>query len=66
MDDNKLDERKVFEEWVPKVIEQMKSMIGTSTSNQLSNLVNKNIVVLNDGDVNRMFGWTLFKVNFSV
>ena len=53
---------KFFDEWVPKVIEQMKSMIGTSTSSQLSNLVVKNIVVLNDGDVNRMFGWALFKV----
>ena len=40
----------------------MKSMIDTSTSSQLSSLVDKNIIVLNDGDVNRIFGWALFKV----
>ena len=62
MVNNKLAERKVFSEWITKVIEQMKSQIGTSVSTQLSSLESTQPIVLNDDDVNKMCGWALFKV----
>ena len=41
---------------------QMKSQIETTTGSSLTNLETKRPVVMNDDDVNRMFGWALFKV----
>ena len=40
----------------------MKSQIETTTGSSLTNLETKRPVVMNDDDVNRMFGWALFKV----
>ena len=55
-----------FSEWIVKVIMQMKSQINTTTGNSLTNLVTERPVVLNDDDVNRMFGWALFKVQKNI
>ena len=52
---------KFFTDWIRKVVEQMKAQIDTSIGTKLSSLESNKPVALNDDDVNRMFGWALFK-----
>ena len=40
----------------------MKSQVATSIGNKETQLTTNGAVILNDNDVNRMFGWALFKV----
>ena len=51
-----------IEVWVKKVVQQVKDQVLTSVNNQESELKDNGIRVLNDNDVNKMFGWALFKL----
>ena len=45
-----------------ELVAQMKAQIQTSVSISESQLVCDNDVVLNNSDINRLFGWAVFKV----
>ena len=47
--------------WIKKVVLQVKSQVLTSVNNKQSELKDNGIKVLNDNDVNKMFGWALFE-----
>ena len=49
-------------EWITKFTSQMKSQVSTSIGNKETMLTTNGAKVLNDNDVNKVFGWTLFKV----
>ena len=53
---------KFVNEWMNKVVIHMRTQIQTSISSKETDLNDKRPIVLNDNDVNRMFGWALFKV----
>ena len=48
--------------WINKVVTHMRMQIQTTISSKVSKLNDKRPIVLNDNDVNRIFGWALFKV----
>ena len=48
--------------WIDKVVTHMRMQIQTTISSKVSELNDKQSIVLNDNDVNRIFGWALFKV----
>ena len=51
-----------MEIWFAKLVRQLQSEILTNVNNQESELKDDGPIVLNDNDVNRMFGWALFKL----
>ncbi len=53
---------KFIEVWIGEVVSHMKIQIQTSISLKETDLNDKRPIVINDNDVNRIFGWTLFKV----
>ena len=53
---------KFLTDWIFKLISQMKNQISTSVGTSESQLTGTAPVILNDNDVNKMFGWALFKV----
>ena len=53
---------KFFSEYIVKVIRQTKSQITTSLGNAEANLESKKPIMLDDDDINTMFGLSLFKV----
>ena len=48
--------------WIDKVVTHMRMQITTAIGTEETDLNDKRTIVLNDNDVNEIFGWTLFKV----
>jgi len=52
---------KFFMKWIVKAFSQIRDQIHTSVQIGESNLVPNEDIILNDNDVNKIFGWSLFK-----